>query len=211
MEVPFMHAYTDLLVRTCHRHGAHAIGGMAAFIPSRADPAVNEAALAKVRADKERESKQGFDGTWVAHPDLVPVATEVFDGVIGARPNQLERLREEVEIGAEQLLDFDVPGGEITDEGLRANVSVGTRYLDAWLRGTGAAAIDNLMEDTATAEISRAQVWSWLRAGRFSREQVEAELAAVDAAEDAKELFAEVALAEEFVEFLTLPGYVRIP
>jgi malate synthase len=211
MEVPFMHAYTDLLVRTCHRHGAHAIGGMAAFIPSRADPAVNEAALAKVRADKERESKQGFDGTWVAHPDLVPVATEVFDGVIGARPNQLERLREEVEIGAEQLLDFDVPGGEITDEGLRANVSVGTRYLDAWLRGTGAAAIDNLMEDTATAEISRAQVWSWLRAGRFSREQVETELAAVDAAEDAKELFAEVALAEEFVEFLTLPGYVRIP
>jgi malate synthase len=184
---------------------------MAAFIPSRADPAVNEAALAKVRADKERESKQGFDGTWVAHPDLVPVATEVFDGVIGARPNQLERLREEVEIGAEQLLDFDVPGGEITDEGLRANVSVGTRYLDAWLRGTGAAAIDNLMEDTATAEISRAQVWSWLRAGRFSREQVETELAAVDAAEDAKELFAEVALAEEFVEFLTLPGYVRIP
>jgi malate synthase len=211
MEVPFMHAYTELLVRTCHRRGAHAIGGMAAFIPSRADPAVNEAALAKVRADKERESKQGFDGTWVAHPDLVPVATEVFDGVLETRPHQLERLREEVEVGAEQLLDFEVAGGEITDEGLRANVSVGARYLDAWLRGTGAAAIDNLMEDTATAEISRAQVWSWLRAGRFSREQVEAELAAVDAAGDAKELFAEVALAEEFVEFLTLPGYVRIP
>jgi malate synthase len=211
MAVPFMRAYTELLVRTCHRRGAHAIGGMAAFIPSRRDPAVNETALANVRDDKERESQQGFDGTWVAHPDLVPVATEIFDAVLGERPNQLERLREDVRVGAEELLDFDVPGGAITDAGLRANVSVGTRYLDAWLRGTGAAAIDNLMEDTATAEISRAQVWSWLRAGYFSREQVEAELAVVDAADDAKELFAEVALADELVEFLTLPGYMRIP
>ncbi len=211
MAVPFMQAYTELLVRSCHRRGAHAIGGMAAFIPSRTDPAINETALAKVRDDKVRESTQGFDGTWVAHPDLVPVATEVFDGVLGDRPNQLERLREDVQVSAEQLLDFDVPGGAITEEGLRANVSVGTRYLDAWLRGTGAAAIDNLMEDTATAEISRAQVWSWLRAGRFSREQVEAELDAVDAADDAKDLFAEVALADDLVEFLTLPAYMRIP
>ena len=167
MTVPFMRAYSELLVRSCHRRGAHAIGGMAAFIPSRSDPEVNEVALAKVREDKERESGDGFDGTWVAHPDLVPVATEIFDGVLGERPNQLDRLREDVHVTAEQLLDFTVPGGEITDAGLHANVSVGTRYLDSWLHGVGAAAIDNLMEDAATAEISRAQVWSWVKAGRF--------------------------------------------
>src|SRR3954451_8275700 len=144
MTVPFMRAYTDLLVQTCHRRGAHAIGGMAAFIPSRSDPAANEIALAKVREDKERESGNGFDGTWVAHPDLVPVATEVFDGVLGERPNQLDRLREDVRVTAADLLDFDAPGGEITADGLRTTVSVGIRYLDAWLAGTGAAAIDNL-------------------------------------------------------------------
>ncbi len=210
MTVPFMRAYTELLVRSCHRRGAHAIGGMAAFIPSRRDPAVNEVALAKVREDKERESGDGFDGTWVAHPDLVPVATEVFDRVLGERPNQVERLREDVVPDAEALLDFDVPGGEITEAGLRTNVSVGTRYLDAWLRGVGAAAIDNLMEDAATAEISRAQVWSWVRAGRFTPARVREELARVDAAEDAKALFAEVALAPELVEFLTLPAYERL-
>jgi malate synthase len=207
MTVPFMHAYTDLLVRTCHRRGAHAIGGMAAFIPSRKNAAVTEVALAKVREDKQRESDNGFDGTWVAHPDLVPVATDVFDGVLGARPNQLERLRDDVDVSADQLLDFAVPGGSITDEGLRANVSVGARYLDAWLRGTGAAAIDNLMEDAATAEISRAQVWSWVQSGRFTPERVREELGRVDAADDAKELFAEVALGVPLVEFLTLPGY----
>jgi malate synthase len=211
MAVPFMRAYTDLLVRSCHRRGAHAIGGMAAFIPSRTDAAVNETAFAKVREDKERESQQGFDGTWVAHPGLVPIATEIFDGVLGERPNQVDRLREDVAVSAEQLVDFDIPGASITDAGLHQNVSVGTRYLDAWLRGTGAAAIDNLMEDAATAEISRAQVWSWLRAGRFTREQIEAELAQVDAGADAKELFAEVALGDEFVEFLTLPAYERLP
>jgi malate synthase len=211
MAVPFMRAYTELLVRSCHRRGAHAIGGMAAFIPSRRDPAVNEVALARVREDKERESRAGFDGTWVAHPDLVPVATEVFDGVLGERPNQIERLREDVQVTAEQLLDLDVPGGTITDDGLHVNVSVGARYLDAWLRGVGAAAIDNLMEDAATAEISRAQIWSWLRAGRFSEERVRQELAQVDAADDAKELFAEVALAPQLVEFLTLPAYNRLP
>jgi malate synthase len=183
---------------------------MAAFIPSRKDAAVNEVALAKVREDKRRESADGFDGTWVAHPDLVPVATEVFDGVLGDRPNQLDSLREDVRVSAAQLLDFAVPGGSISDEGLRANVSVGARYLDAWLRGTGAAAIDNLMEDAATAEISRAQVWSWVAAGRFTPERVREELAQVDAADDAKELFAEVALGRPFVEFLTLPGYARL-
>ncbi len=211
MTVPFMRAYTDLLVRSCHRHGAHAIGGMAAFIPSRKDPAVNEVALAKVREDKERESADGFDGTWVAHPDLVPVATAEFDAVLGSRANQVDRLRDDVAVGADDLIDFRVPGGEITDGGLRTNVSVGARYLDSWLRGVGAAAIDNLMEDAATAEISRAQVWSWIRAGRFSRERVREELALVEAAEDAKELFAEVTLAEEFLEFLTVPAYSRLP
>jgi malate synthase len=210
MAVPFMRAYTDLLVRSCHRRGAHAIGGMAAFIPSRKDPEVNEVALAKVREDKQRESGQGFDGTWVAHPDLVPVATEIFDGVLGDRANQVERLREDVEPDADALVDFEIPGASITEAGLHQNVSVGTRYLDAWLRGTGAAAIDNLMEDAATAEISRAQVWSWVCAGRFTRADVEAELAQVDAAADAKELFAEVALGDPFVEFLTLPAYERL-
>jgi malate synthase len=211
MAVPFMRAYTELLVRTCHRRGAHAIGGMAAFIPSRKDPEVNELALAKVREDKERESRSGFDGTWVAHPDLVPVATECFDAVLGTRANQVEHLREDVDVGAAELLDFEIPGGEITEEGLRTNVSVGVRYLDAWLRGVGAAAIDNLMEDAATAEISRAQVWSWIRAGRFTEAHVRDEVARVDAAEDAKDLFAEVALGTEFVEFLTVPAYGRLP
>jgi malate synthase len=205
MTVPFMRAYTDLLVRTCHRRGAYAIGGMAAFIPSRRDPAANEVALARVREDKEREAGAGFDGSWVAHPDLVPVALGCFD-----RPDQLDRLREDVSVGAEQLVDFVVPGGEITDAGLRTNVSVGTRYLDAWLAGVGAAAIDNLMEDAATAEISRAQVWSWVRAGRFDEGRVREELAAVDAGDEAKELFADIALAPDFVEFLTLPAYERL-
>jgi malate synthase len=210
MAVPFMRAYTELLVRSCHRRGAHAIGGMAAFIPSRRDPAVNEVALARVREDKERESRAGFDGTWVAHPDLVPVATEVFDGVLGGRPNQVERLREDVQVSAEQLVDFDIPGAAISEQGLHVNVSVGARYLDAWLRGVGAAAIDNLMEDAATAEISRAQVWSWLRAGRFTEAQVREELRAVEASEEAKELFAEVSLSPGFVEFQTLPAYERL-
>jgi malate synthase len=211
MTVPFMRAYTELLVATCHRRRAHAIGGMAAFIPSRRDTAVNEVALAKVREDKVRESNDGFDGTWVAHPDLVPVATEVFDGVLGRRPNQVERLREDVRVTADELVDFDVPDGEITEDGLRANVAVGVRYLDAWLNGVGAAAIDNLMEDVATAEISRAQVWSWVQDGRFDVERVRREVAAVDAGKAAKEVFEEVALAEDFVEFLTLPAYDRLP
>ena len=210
MAVPFMRAYTQLLVKTCHRRGAHAIGGMAAFIPSRKDPEVNEVALAKVREDKERESSDGFDGTWVAHPDLVPVATEVFDRVLGERPNQVERQREDVEASAEALLDFEVPGGEITEQGLATNVSVGVRYLDAWLHGVGAAAIDNLMEDAATAEISRSQVWSWVDAEVFDAGSVREEIARVEAGDDAKELFAEVALAEELPEFLTLAAYDRL-
>ena len=161
MTVPFMRAYTELLVRTCHRRGAHAIGGMAAFIPSRRDAAVNATAMARVREDKERESRDGFDGTWVAHPDLVPLATEVFGGVLGAAPHQKGRLRDDVAVTAAQLADIRVDGGRVTEAGVRLNVSVALEYLDAWLSGNGAAAINNLMEDAATAEISRSQLWQW--------------------------------------------------
>jgi malate synthase len=205
MTVPFMRAYTDLLVTTCHKRGAHAIGGMAAFIPSRKDPEVNRVALAKVREDKEREAGQGFDGTWVAHPDLVSVALPCFP-----EPNQLGVLREDVIADGAALLSIPETPGEVTDAGLRTNVSVGVRYLDAWLRGVGAAAIDNLMEDAATAEISRSQVWQWVRAGRFDEERVRREVAAVDAHDDAKELFLEVALQPELVEFLTVPAYTHL-
>jgi malate synthase len=217
MTVPFMRAYTELLVRTCHGRGAHAIGGMAAFIPSRRDAEVNELALVRVRDDKLRESGDGFDGTWVAHPDLVPVATEVFDAALGERANQLERLREEVSVEAGDLLDVAATPGEVTAEGVRANVSVGIRYLASWLSGAGAAAIDNLMEDAATAEISRSQLWQWVRHGRIGRDEVEAAVAEVigdlpdlPAVSAARELFEEVALGEDFTEFLTLPAYDRL-
>jgi len=162
MTVPFMRAYTELLVRTCHKRGAHAIGGMAAFIPSRKDPAVNEVALTRVREDKERESNDGFDGTWVAHPDLVPVAKAVFDAKLGDKPHQKERLREDVNVHAGQLIDFAIPNSQITEAGLRNNISVAIQYIESWLRGNGAVAIFNLMEDAATAEISRAQIWQWI-------------------------------------------------
>jgi malate synthase len=162
MTVPFMRAYTELLVKTCHTRGAHAIGGMAAYIPSRKDAKVNKIAIDKVCEDKLRETGDGFDGTWVAHPDLVPVATGVFDDKLGDKPHQKERLREDVKVTAEQLRDFRVPGGQITEAGLRTNINVGIQYLEAWLRGNGAVSIYNLMEDAATAEISRAQVWQWV-------------------------------------------------
>jgi malate synthase len=210
MTVPFMRAYTQLLVKTCHAREAHAIGGMAAFIPSRRDPDVNAVALAKVREDKQREAGDGFDGTWVAHPDLVPVATAEFDAVLGERPNQVDRKRDDVHVTEDDLLDFEVPGGEITDEGLRVNVSVGVRYLDSWLHGVGAAAIDNLMEDAATAEISRAQVWSWVQSGRFSEERVREEIGRVEASDEAKEVFAEVALTVPLRDFLTISAYDRL-
>jgi malate synthase len=205
MTVPFMRAYTDLLVRTCHAHGAHAIGGMAAFIPSRKDEDVNRVALAKVREDKEREAGQGFDGTWVAHPDLVPVALPCFPA-----PHQLGVLREDVDVREADLLSIPDTPGEITPQGLRTNVSVGIRYLDAWLHGVGAAAIDNLMEDAATAEISRSQVWQWVQAGRFTADEVRAEAERVDAGAPAKELFLELALAGELLDFLTVPAYDRL-
>ena len=210
MTVPFMRSYAELLVATCHRRGAHAIGGMAAFIPSRKDPEVNRVALGKVREDKEREAGQGFDGTWVAHPDLVPVATDAFDAVLGDRPNQVDRLRDVVVVDAAALLSIPDTPGEVTDAGLRTNVSVGVRYLDAWLHGVGAAAIDNLMEDAATAEISRSQVWQWVRAGRFDEARVRSEVDEVEAGEEAKGLFLEVALQPELVEFLTVPAYTHL-
>ena len=232
MTVPFMRAYTELLVKTCHRRGAFAMGGMAAFIPSRRDPKINEVALPKVRDDKLRESQDGFDGTWVAHPDLVPVAREIFAEFMGDRPNQLERQRPEVSIDAHQLLDLRVPGGEITEAGLRSNISVGLQYIDSWLRGTGAAAIFNLMEDAATAEISRSQVWQWVHHGatlstgqRITRELVlkleqeelekirqgvSGEASASSRLEEAREVFEHVALSPSFTEFLTLPAYERV-
>jgi malate synthase len=214
MTTPFMRAYTELLVKTTHRRGAHAMGGMAAFIPSRRDAEVNEVALTKVREDKVREAGDGFDGTWVAHPDLVPVAMEVFDGVLGSRPNQVDRQRDDVSVAARDLLSLDVEGGEVTEDGLRQNVSVGMRYIESWLRGVGAAAIDNLMEDAATAEISRSQVWQWVQHGVFTPERVR-EVIGEQGFEggrfaEAQELFEAVALGDEFVEFLTLPAYEYI-
>ncbi|HZQ66847.1 MAG TPA: malate synthase A [Gaiellaceae bacterium] len=214
MTVPFMRAYTELLVKTCHKRGAFAIGGMAAFIPSRRDPEVNETALARVREDKTREAGDGFDGTWVAHPDLVPTAAEEFDRVLGDRPNQLERQRPEVEVTAAQLMSVPDTPGEVTEAGIRQNVSVGIQYLAAWLNGTGAAAIFNLMEDVATAEISRSQLWQWVRHGRVDRDRVRAiadeeiaSLPASDRLDEARTVFEQVALDDDFVEFLTLPAY----
>ena len=215
MAVPFMRSYCELLVKTCHRRGAFAMGGMAAFIPSRRDPEVNAVALAKVREDKEREASQGFDGTWVAHPDLVPVAVECFDAVLGERPNQIDRQRDDVEIRSADLLDVKATPGEITEEGLRNNVSVGIQYLAAWLRGSGAVAINNLMEDAATAEISRSQIWQWLRHGRVTDEDVrrvtDEEMAKLgDGYDEARALFERIATEPEYVEFLTLPAYERL-
>jgi malate synthase len=215
MSVPFMRAYTELLVKTCHRRGAHAIGGMAAFIPSRRDPEVNELALTNVREDKLREAGDGFDGTWVAHPDLVPVALAVFDDVLGERPNQIGRQRDDVSVTAADLRDVAATPGEVTEEGVRLNISVGIQYMSSWLNGVGAAAINNLMEDAATAEISRSQIWQWVHHGRVSPERVlelvGEELEKLGPGYDAAaELFAEVALTDEFAEFLTLPAYERL-
>jgi len=215
MRAPFMYAYAELLVQTCHRRGAHAIGGMAAFIPSRRDAEVNAIALEKVREDKEREAGQGYDGTWVAHPDLVPVAKEIFDRVLGERPNQLDVLREDVNVTAADLLDVAATPGDITEDGLRNDVSVGIQYLAAWLKGSGAVAIFNLMEDAATSEISRSQVWQWLHHGKVSPQQVERITEEVigklgDGYQEARELFEQVATKDEFVEFLTLPAYEHL-
>jgi malate synthase len=233
MTAPFMRAYTELLVSTCHRRGAFAVGGMAAFIPSRRDPEVNEKAMAKVREDKKREADAGYDGSWVAHPDLVPICREVFDGVLGDRPNQLDRIRDDVKVSAAELLDVAATPGGASEAGLRNAVSVGLQYIESWLRGNGAAGINNLMEDAATAEISRSQVWQWVHNDvtlADTGEQVTAELVRKVADEvtaevrseigddayeagrwgEAREIFEEVALADDFVDFLTLPAYERL-
>lgn len=224
MTVPFMRAYTELLVKTCHKRGAFAIGGMSAFIPNRRDPEVTAAAFEKVAADKKREAGDGFDGTWVAHPDLIPTAMAEFDAVLGERPNQLDRRRDDVEVTAAQLIDVHI-GRPITAGGVHGNVSVGIRYLEAWLRGLGAVAIDNLMEDAATAEISRSQIWQWIHQDRstedgtpITREYVEGLIGQVlaeverfdgDRFDDAAEIFREVSLRDEFPAFLTVPAYLR--
>ncbi|MFQ5750765.1 MAG: malate synthase A [bacterium] len=230
MTVPFMRAYTELLVQTCHRRGAHAIGGMAANIPTRRNPEVNEIALTKVREDKERESQDGFDGTWVAHPDLVPLAKRVFEQTLGDRLHQKERVREEVQIAAPDLLDFTVRNGKITEEGLRQNLSVALQYLEAWLRGTGCVPIYNLMEDAATAEISRAQVWQWIHHNHSTladgrkvskklyqslvpeelekiKNLVGAEAFNQGKYELARQIFDELVIEKTFTEFLTLIAY----
>ncbi|HSA52199.1 MAG TPA: malate synthase A [Yinghuangia sp.] len=233
MTAPFMRAYTELLVKTCHRRGAYAIGGMSAVIPSRRDPAANAAALAKVRDDKDREAGDGFDGSWVAHPDLVPVCRDAFDAVLGAKEAQLDRLRDEVEVTADQLLDVASADGRTTSAGLHNAVAVGLRYLEAWLRGQGAVGVFGLMEDVATAEISRSQVWQWRANGvvladtgekvtaDMVRRLVDEELAGLhqelgDTAfeagrwTEARDLFLVLALADDFAEFLTLPGYALL-
>ena len=226
MTVPFMRAYTELMIRTCHKRGAHAIGGMAAFIPNRRDPVVTENALAKVREDKLREFGDGCDGTWVAHPDLVPTVLEVANGYLGDRPNQKDRLREEVSVTAAQITDVGVPGGTITEAGLRLNISVALQYMNAWLSGNGAAAINNLMEDAATAEISRSQIWQWIHHGarlddgrpvtRPLYEQLRneelAKLGGTSAGrnEEAAELLDELCLSDTFIEFLTLIAYSHL-
>jgi malate synthase len=234
MTVPFMKAYTELLVKTCHRRGAHAMGGMAALIPSRKDPEANERAVAAVAADKEREAGAGFDGTWVAHPDVVQTAMAEFDKVLGDRPNQVDRQRDDVAVGAAELLDVASTPGAITEAGLRNNINVGIQYISSWLRGNGAAGIYGLMEDAATAEISRSQVWQWIRHGRATEdgtpitpelvrrleneelERIRGEIGddewfeAQGRPRESRELFEQVALTEELAEFLTIPAYERL-
>jgi malate synthase len=234
MTVPFMKAYSDLVVKTCHARGAHAMGGMAAVIPSRTDEEANKKAFEAVREDKQREAEAGFDGTWVAHPDSVPVATDAFDEVLGSEPNQVEKQRDDVTASAEALLDVPATPGERTEEGLRSNVNVGIQYISSWLRGNGAAGIYGLMEDAATAEIARGQVWQWIRHGatlddgreitpELVREIATSELEKIrsEIGDDewfekegrpdlSRSLFERVALGDDFLEFLTLPAYEEL-
>ncbi|MEV7616394.1 malate synthase A [Streptomyces sp. NPDC089799] len=232
MTAPFMRAYTELLVRTCHKRGAHAIGGMAAFIPSRKDAEVNKVAFEKVKADKDREAGDGFDGSWVAHPDLVPIAMASFDAVLGEKPNQKDRLREDVSVAPGELIAIDSLDAKPTYDGLRNAVQVGIRYIEAWLRGLGAVAIFNLMEDAATAEISRSQIWQWINAGvvfengetataDLTRKVAAEELAAIRAEvgedaftsgkwQQAHDLLLQVSLDADYADFLTLPAYEQL-
>jgi malate synthase len=223
MAVPFMRSYAELLVKSCHKRGAHAIGGMAAFIPSRKDQEVNDQAIRKVTEDKQREVSIGFDGTWVAHPDLVPVAMKVFDAALGDSPNQKSKLRDDVKADAKALLNTNIEGSTITEEGVRHNIRVAIQYMNSWLNGLGAVALYNLMEDAATAEISRAQLWQWIRHkakladgrvvtadlyNQLRREELEA-LGGPEKDNNGKvvELLDKLVLSQEFGEFLTLPAY----
>ncbi|MEW2135224.1 MULTISPECIES: malate synthase A [unclassified Streptomyces] len=235
MTAPFMRAYTELLVRTCHKRGAHAIGGMAAFIPSRKDAEANKVAFEKVKADKDREAGDGFDGSWVAHPDLVPIAMASFDAVLGDKPNQKDRLREDVSVAPGELIAIDSLDAKPTYEGLRNAVQVGIRYIEAWLRGLGAVGIFGLMEDAATAEISRSQIWQWINAGvtfehegehvlataELTRAIAAEELAAIRAEvgeeafaagkwQQAHDLLLQVSLDADYADFLTLPAYDQL-
>ncbi|MFE3371398.1 malate synthase A [Streptomyces sp. NPDC059173] len=232
MTAPFMRAYTELLVRTCHKRGAHAIGGMAAFIPSRRDAEVNKVAFEKVKADKDREANDGFDGSWVAHPDLVPIALASFDAVLGEKPNQKDRLREDVSVAPGDLIAIDSLDARPTYDGLRNAVAVGIRYIEAWLRGLGAVAIFNLMEDAATAEISRSQIWQWINAdvvfengehatADLTRKVAAEELAAIREEigeetftagkwQQAHDLLLQVSLDQDYADFLTLPAYEQL-
>ncbi|MGW6690518.1 malate synthase A [Streptomyces sp. NPDC054961] len=232
MTAPFMRAYTELLVKTCHKRGAHAIGGMAAFIPSRKDAEINKIAFEKVKADKDREAGDGFDGSWVAHPDLVPIAMASFDAVLGEKPNQKDRLREDVSVAPGELIAIDSLDAKPTYDGLRNAVQVGIRYIEAWLRGLGAVGIFGLMEDAATAEISRSQIWQWINAGvvfengelataDLAREVAAAELAAIRAEvgeeafasgkwQQAHDLLLQVSLDADYADFLTLPAYDQL-
>jgi malate synthase len=234
MTVPFMRAYAQLLVQTCHRRGAHAMGGMSAFVPSRKDPERNERALEEVAADKRREATDGFDGTWVAHPDSVPVATKEFDQVLGEHPNQIERQRDDVQVSAFDLLNVAATPGDVTEEGLRNDCNVAIQYISSWLRGNGAAGIYGLMEDAATSEIARSQVWQWVHTGAeladgrsvtkelvrdietSELERIRQEVGndewfySLGRPDESRELFERVALADEFEEFLTLPAYEKL-
>jgi malate synthase len=225
MTVPFMRAYTELLVQTCHKRGAFAMGGMAALIPSRRDPEANQRAIAAVHADKRREAEAGFDGTWVAHPDVVSVAMEEFNQVLGEKPNQIDKQRPDVDVSREQLLDVASTPGEITEKGVRDNVSIGFQYISFWLGGRGAAGINNLMEDAATAEISRSQIWQWIRHGKVTRERVleilgqEMEKIHAEVGDDvwergrpvdSRRIFEQVALGDDFPAFLTLVAYEEL-
>ncbi|MBX9694700.1 MAG: malate synthase A [Cyanobacteria bacterium] len=223
MRVPFMRSYCRLLVQTCHKRGAHAMGGMAAFIPSRRDQAINDAALTKVRDDKDLEVATGFDGTWVAHPDLVSVAKEVFDRTLGDRPNQKDKPVETDVIRGKDLLNVQIDGGTITETGLSNNINVALQYIESWLRGIGAAAIHNLMEDAATAEISRAQLWQWIKTeaklsdGRVVTRDLYRTLADKEITEltrdnagrfaDARKILDSLVESDLFVQFLTIPAY----
>lgn len=228
MTVPFMRAYTDLLIKTCHKRSCHAMGGMAAFVPSRKNVEVNTIAIQKVTEDKVRESKDGFDGTWVAHPDLVPIAREVFTNYLQDRPHQKERLREEVTVTSKELLDFRVPGGTITESALVQDISVSLQYLEAWLRGQGAVALFNLMEDTATCEIARALIWQWIhRDAKLATGQkidialyktvAEEELKKIRSArteegalEHAHKIIDTLVTQEQFEDFLTIRAYSHL-